>query len=99
MTQAPLKVLSLGAGVQSTTVLLMSCLGELPKLDCAIFADTGWEPRAVYEHLAAWLKGYAAEHGIPVHQVSAGNIRADAMRAYMRLGGVAANECLGMCGV
>lgn len=32
-------ILSLGAGVQSTTVLLMSCLGELPPLDCAIFND------------------------------------------------------------
>lgn len=40
-----LKVLSLGAGVQSTTVLLMSWAGELPPLDCAIFADTGWEPQ------------------------------------------------------
>src|SRR5437764_521642 len=43
-----LRVLSLGAGVQSTTVLLMAMRGEIrDKLDCAIFADTGWEPKAV----------------------------------------------------
>ena len=46
-----LRLLSLGAGVQSTTLLLMSLCGELPKLDAAIFADTGWEPARVYEHL------------------------------------------------
>lgn len=34
-----LRVLSLGAGVQSSVLLLMSCRGELPKLDAAVFAD------------------------------------------------------------
>lgn len=69
-----LRVLSLGAGVQSTTVLLMSLEGELPPLDCAIFADTGWEPKAVYRHLE-WLNGVAEKHGLTMHRVSAGNIR------------------------
>src|SRR5690606_37800588 len=59
----PLKVLLLGAGVQSTTVLLMSCRGLLPKLDAAVFADTQWEPSEVYEHLE-WLTGEAAIAGI-----------------------------------
>jgi hypothetical protein len=49
-----LRVLSLGAGVQSTTIALMAAWGEIPAPDCAIFADTGDEPAAVYEHLA-WL--------------------------------------------
>lgn len=48
-----LRILSLGAGVQSTTLALMAAHGEIgPMPDCAIFADTGWEPKAVYEHLA-----------------------------------------------
>lgn len=47
-------VLSLGAGVQSTTLALMAARGEIEAPDCAIFADTGDEPAAVYEHLA-WL--------------------------------------------
>ena len=74
------RVLSLGAGVQSTTMLLMALEGELEMPDCAIFADTGWEPRAVYEHLA-WLESYAAKRGFPVYRASAGNLRDDAVAA------------------
>jgi 3'-phosphoadenosine 5'-phosphosulfate sulfotransferase (PAPS reductase)/FAD synthetase len=48
-----MKVISLGAGVQSTALALMAANGEIgPMPDCAIFADTGWEPEAVYSHLA-----------------------------------------------
>ena len=50
-----LRILSLGAGVQSTTLALMIELGEVPMVDCAIFADTMGEPKKVYEHLD-WLK-------------------------------------------
>ena len=50
-----LRVLSLGAGVQSTTLALMAAHGDVgPMPDCAIFADTGDEPAAIYEHLQ-WL--------------------------------------------
>jgi len=41
--------LSLGAGIQSSTVLLLACEGVIPRFDVALFADTGWEPRAVYD--------------------------------------------------
>lgn len=75
-----LRVLSLGAGVQSTTLALMAAHGEIgPMPDCAIFADTGWEPRAVREHLA-WLMSPNVLP-FPIHIVSAGNIRADLLRA------------------
>lgn len=77
------KVLNLGAGVQSTTLLLMSCRGELPRLECAIFADTKWESKATYEHLA-WLESEAANYGIPIHRVSTGNIREDAVISQVR---------------
>ena len=51
-----LRILSLGAGVQSSTMALMADEGAFDhKPDYAIFADTGWEPRKVYDHLA-WLK-------------------------------------------
>jgi len=50
-----LNIISLGAGVQSSTMALMAAHGELtPMPDCAIFADTGAEPGPVYEHLK-WL--------------------------------------------
>ena len=45
-----LNILSLGAGVQSTTMAFMAAKGELtPMPDCAIFADTGAEPKHVYD--------------------------------------------------
>ena len=72
-----IRVLSLGAGVQSST-LLMSCRGVLPKLDAAVFADTQWEPKAVYTWLE-FLREEASRAGIPVHVVTAGNLRDDAL--------------------
>lgn len=48
----PIHIISLGAGVQSSTMALMAAAGEItPMPKCAIFADTGNEPAAVY----AWL--------------------------------------------
>lgn len=46
-----IRVLSLGMGLQSVTLALMSAVGELPTLDAAIFADTGDEKRATYAYL------------------------------------------------
>ncbi|MCX5121983.1 hypothetical protein OG992_32990 [Micromonospora sp. NBC_00362] len=46
--------------------------------NAAIFADTGWEPAAVYRHLDR-LTGIAEQAGIEVVRVSAGDIRADAL--------------------
>lgn len=64
--------LSLGAGVQSTTMALMAAAGEItPMPDCAIFADTQAEPRYVYEHLA-WLE---TQLPFPVHHVTHGDLR------------------------
>ncbi|WP_156755853.1 adenine nucleotide alpha hydrolase family protein [Actinokineospora pegani] len=73
-----LRLLSLGAGVQSTAVLLLACEGEIPPFDAALFADTGWEPQAVYANLDR-LRTTAAKAGIPVRRVSVGNIRTDAL--------------------
>ena len=71
-----MNVLSLGAGVQSTTMALMAAHGEItPMPDCAIFADTGWEPKPVYEHLR-WLMSDNVLP-FPVHIVSVGNLRSD----------------------
>ncbi|MFJ4887738.1 hypothetical protein [Streptomyces sp. NPDC088731] len=77
--QPAVRVLSLGAGVQSTTVALLSAAGDLPRLDAAIFADTGWEPRAVYDHLDRLEREVLIPAKIPLHRVSVGNIREDAL--------------------
>ena len=46
-----LRVLSLGAGVQSSTLLFKMLHGEIEPPNVAIFSDTGNEPQAVYEWL------------------------------------------------
>lgn len=74
----PLRILSLGAGVQSTTVLLMMIHGEIEPADHVIFADTGWEPVSVYQHLSN-LEKLMNDNNIPFHKVSVGNIREDAL--------------------
>jgi hypothetical protein len=82
MTETPqptLRLLSLGAGVQSTTLLMLAAEGRLPGLDGAIFSDTGWEPAAVYTHLDRLDREVAQPAGIPIYRVSAGNIRDDAL--------------------
>ena len=78
MSVAPtLTVLSLGGGVQSSVMALMA--GEsLPPTgsggafdrvpDCAIFADTHWEPPSVYEHIE-WLRDRLS---FPLHVVDNG---------------------------
>ena len=69
---ASLRILSLGAGVQSSVMALMAAHGEIePMPDAAIFADTQWEPDSVYEHLD-WLE---KQLPFPVYRVSLGNIR------------------------
>jgi hypothetical protein len=68
-----LVVISLGAGVQSSTMALMAANGELPKPDCGIFADTGNEPKAVYTYLD-FLKKVLP---YPIYKVSKGNITED----------------------
>lgn len=73
-----LSVISLGAGVQSTTMALMAAHGEItPMPDCAIFADTQAEPAAVYRHLD-WLE---TKLPFPVHRVTVGSLRDEILGA------------------
>jgi hypothetical protein len=78
-----LNIISLGAGVQSSTMALMAAAGEItPMPDCAIFADTGAEPRKVYEWLT-WLETLLP---FPVHRVSRGNLRTQIVDSMAGLG-------------
>lgn len=68
-----LRVISLGAGVQSTTLYRMAALGEITPLpDVAIFADTQQEPSWVYEN----LDRLEQDHGdvIPIRRATRGNL-------------------------
>jgi hypothetical protein len=78
-----LRILNLGAGVQSTTVYLMAASGEIPSYDYAVFADTGEEPRPVYEHLE-WLKRVG---GPPIITCSSGKLGDDIVMGRNGTGG------------
>lgn len=62
-------IISLGAGVQSSTMALMAAHGEItPMPDCAIFADTQAEPQSVYK----WLDWLETQLPFPVYRVTKG---------------------------
>lgn len=63
-----MKVISLGWGVQSFTMACMSALGDLPEVDYAIHADTGYERESTYK-LAAQFTPWLNEHGVRVETV------------------------------
>jgi hypothetical protein len=64
----PIHIISLGGGVQSSTMALMAAAGEItPMPTAAIFADTTYEPAAVYE----WLGWLEKKLPFPVHRVKA----------------------------
>jgi hypothetical protein len=68
------RVLSLGAGQQSSALLLLSALGRLPKLDLVVFADTQWERQVVYDNVDL-LEQVADGAGIRFERVSVGALR------------------------
>ena len=74
-----LVVISLGAGVQSTALYLMSANGILPRADLAIFADTQDEPARVYDHLDRLRDRYG--HTIPIEVVTAGKLSDEILRS------------------
>lgn len=73
-----IEIVSLGCGVQSSTMVLMAAAGQIkPMPDAAIFADVGWEPDEVYQYLE-YLKPRLP---FPIYVVSNGNIREDMLAA------------------
>lgn len=60
------RILSLGAGVQSSTLALMMKHGELDSVECAIFSDVKAEPRRVYD----WLNWLETQLPFPVIRVT-----------------------------
>lgn len=64
-------MISLGAGVQSSTLALMAARGEITPMPIgAIFADTQAEPPSVYR----WLDWLETQLPFPVHRVTAGSL-------------------------
>lgn len=80
-----LAVLSLGGGVQSSTLLLMACAGELAPPNAVIFSDTHGELPGTYGHLN-YLRDHAERAGIRFLTVSAGDLRRDVVARHHRGG-------------
>ena len=81
---ATYRALSLGAGVQSSVLALLLSRNDerlidsgYSKPDVAVFADTGWEPDYVYEHLD-WLE---TQLDFELIRVSDGNLKENLKRA------------------
>lgn len=78
-----MRILSLGAGVQSSTLALMIAHGDVPMVDAAIFADTQWEPKAVY----TWLDWLENQLPFPIYRVTEGSIRKNILSKQNTTGG------------
>jgi hypothetical protein len=70
-------IISLGAGVQSSTMALMAAHGEItPMPECAIFADTQSEPQSVYN----WLDWLETQLPFPVSRVGRTDVIENALK-------------------
>lgn len=72
-----MRLLSLGAGVQSSTIALMIVHGEIEPVSAGIFANTQCEPSYVYR----WLNYLKSILTFPIYKVSRGNLGEDFLNA------------------
>lgn len=80
----PIHILSLGAGVQSSTLALMAAKGEVgPMPVAAVFADTGSEPANVY----LWMEWLKSMLPFPVITVQKGDLKTVALTIRQRKDG------------
>ena len=101
-----MRILNLGAGIQSTALALMAESGEIAKFDYAIFADVQAEPESVYSHLEWLIKQLSypvliRSRGSLLENLKNG-VNADGQRYcsipaftgdYGRLGGITRRQC------
>lgn len=73
----PFQVISLGAGLQSTTLVYLAAAGEIEVPDAAIFADTQREPAWVYDT----LERLEADCGdvVDIYRVTEGDLQEDVL--------------------
>lgn len=64
-----LRVISLGWGLQSTTLAVMAALGDIHAVDVAIHADTTHERAATYDYAKRWTP-WLEERGVRVVTVT-----------------------------
>ena len=85
---ARLKVISLGMGVQSTALYLMSSMGyKVPRADVAVFSDPQAEHPKTYEILDWLLEWKEKNNGIEIIINKDRNILKDILKSQNRFGG------------
>ena len=76
-----MKVISLGMGVQSTAMYMMSSKNIIERADHAVFADPGAELPRTYEILEFLQDWASLNDGIPIHVTNEKNLLQDIMKA------------------
>lgn len=75
------KFLSLGMGVQSTALYFMSSMGTLPRMDAAIFADTGREKAGTLRYLDFLMDWQQKNKGVPIITIRDKNLYEDLLKS------------------
>ena len=70
---ADLRILSLGAGVQSSTLAMLIEQGKVPMVDAGIFANVGAEP----DEVITWLYWLKSKVSYPIYIVQDRNLKKD----------------------
>lgn len=78
------RILSWGCGVQSTTLAVMSALGDADPLDAVITADTHWERAATYQ-ARSFYAGWLRDRGVRVEIVSGGDVRKEGAEQHIHV--------------
>lgn len=86
MNIEPIHIISLGAGVQSSTMALMAAYGEItPRPTAAVFADTQAEPQSVYRWLDVLERLInSAPFPFPIIRVSRGSLTDASLKIHNR---------------
>lgn len=76
-----MQVISLGMGLKSVALYLMSSMGQLPRADYAVFSDTGRESTATYTYLHFLKAWQQANNGIKILICREKNLYSDLLAA------------------
>jgi len=65
------RFISYGGGVQSTALIVLAVTGQIPKVDAALFCNTGddSEHPDTLRFVREVMTSYAAKHGLPIHEL------------------------------
>lgn len=78
------RVISWGRGLPSTTLAVMSTLGDLEPVDAVLHCDPGWEHTATYE-VGDFYLGWLARRGVYAEVIHSGDIRAQGAQEHIHV--------------